>query len=281
MLSRILAIAKSGLPSPLKSPTVTQAGDPPTWNGLPCACVNPPVPLPGSTVRCRRPEFATARSAAHTVPTEVPDGHGRRSCSNRERAALRLCESAGSIAQQHCHGVIAGICNDQVRLTISIEVGNCNGVRRSANWKRAALSLSESAGSIAQQDGYIIADLISDGEVRLAVTVEIPYSQRERRFGPTGSGCRVPARITPVPSPNRTVRVTSPTFPVTRSRLPPPLKLPGHQRSRVQTNRERAGRGLCEPARSVSEQYSYAIADLIPCCKIQVAIIVEVIVTTV
>ena len=38
------------MPSPLKSPTATDAGAVPTVNGLPGACVNPPEPFPSSTV---------------------------------------------------------------------------------------------------------------------------------------------------------------------------------------------------------------------------------------
>ena len=54
---------RSGLPSPLKSPTTSHSGVVPTGNGLPGTCVNAPAPFPSSTVTLLLPwVFATARS---------------------------------------------------------------------------------------------------------------------------------------------------------------------------------------------------------------------------
>src|SRR5271169_6275586 len=54
-------MARSGLPSPLKSPTATDEGPDPAWNGLPGAAAKPPDPFPSSTVTVPSP-LAMARS---------------------------------------------------------------------------------------------------------------------------------------------------------------------------------------------------------------------------
>ena len=44
-------MARSGMPSPLKSPTAMEPGCCGTANGLPVGCGNLPEPLPSSTVK--------------------------------------------------------------------------------------------------------------------------------------------------------------------------------------------------------------------------------------
>ena len=58
-----LATTRSCLPSPLTSPTATNSGDCPVLKGLPAERVNPPVPLPSSTVTVLSPELAVTISA--------------------------------------------------------------------------------------------------------------------------------------------------------------------------------------------------------------------------
>src|SRR5581483_285532 len=56
------AIARSMLPSPLKSPEVIDSGSVPTPNGLPIAGVKPPLPLPSRTVTLFADLSAMAKS---------------------------------------------------------------------------------------------------------------------------------------------------------------------------------------------------------------------------
>lgn len=63
LLLTTFAVARSGMPSPLKSPTMIEAGpDPGALNGLPEAAVNPPDPFPSNTVMLLLVSFAVARS---------------------------------------------------------------------------------------------------------------------------------------------------------------------------------------------------------------------------
>ena len=59
-----LEIARSSLPSPLKSPITMPRGVVPITNGLPVTSVNAPAPLPSSTVTLLLSAFVTARSIA-------------------------------------------------------------------------------------------------------------------------------------------------------------------------------------------------------------------------
>ena len=45
----LLAVARSRLPSPLKSPVATEREPPPALKGLPLAAANEPVPVPSNT----------------------------------------------------------------------------------------------------------------------------------------------------------------------------------------------------------------------------------------
>jgi hypothetical protein len=56
----VFAVARSGLPSPLKSPTATDRGFDPTAN--PVAAAIPPLPLPSSTDTLSEKKLATARA---------------------------------------------------------------------------------------------------------------------------------------------------------------------------------------------------------------------------
>src|ERR1039458_8585734 len=69
---RWFATARSGLPSPLKSPIATELGYAPTAKGLPEAAVNPPDPLPNSTVKSLLFRVATARAGLASPLTSPP-----------------------------------------------------------------------------------------------------------------------------------------------------------------------------------------------------------------
>ena len=74
--SVVLAIARSRLPSPLKSPVMIACGPLPTANGL-TAAVKPPAPLPSSSVTLLLAVLAIARSRMPSrlkSPTAIPDG---------------------------------------------------------------------------------------------------------------------------------------------------------------------------------------------------------------
>src|SRR5262249_43677742 len=62
VLEKKFAVARSGLPSRLKSPTTTELGPDPTSTGEPWGCVKPPIPSPNKIVTVEAAEFAVARS---------------------------------------------------------------------------------------------------------------------------------------------------------------------------------------------------------------------------
>src|SRR5438552_5494824 len=52
------AVARSGMPSPLKSPTATKAGNDPTANGLPAAAIRVPDGFARLTIKVRVTDVA-------------------------------------------------------------------------------------------------------------------------------------------------------------------------------------------------------------------------------
>src|SRR5262249_61190744 len=67
LLELEFAVAKSGLPSRLKSPTATERGPDPTLTGEP-AGLKPPIPSPNKIVTLLERAFAVARSG---VPSRL------------------------------------------------------------------------------------------------------------------------------------------------------------------------------------------------------------------
>ena len=95
--SLALATARSGLPSPLKSPTATEEGPPPAAKLT--AGLKEPLPMPSSTLMVESLALATARSCA-AVAIEVSHDHGAKAgCSGVEVDGV--LEGAVAVAQQH------------------------------------------------------------------------------------------------------------------------------------------------------------------------------------
>ncbi len=114
--------SKVQLAIPLKSPTAREEGTAPAGNGLPGAAVNPPAPLPNSTVTLLPNEFAMARSG-FAIPVEVPYRHGLRELIPPEKRAARgHREPARTVAQQNRYSVASSIGNGEVQLAIPVEI---------------------------------------------------------------------------------------------------------------------------------------------------------------
>ena len=119
-----LATARSGLPSPLKSATATEAG---------------------------------------LVPTAIVDG-GR--------------EGAVAVAEEHAHGVAAVVGDGEVGLAVAVQVRHRDraGPQPGGVVDRGG----EGAVAVAEQHAHGVAAVVGDGEVGLAVAVEVRHRDRGR-----------------------------------------------------------------------------------------------------
>ena len=131
------AVARSTLPSALKSPATTQLDPPLTATGLPVACVNPPVPFPSSTVTVLSAVIRYSKITA-TVAVEIRHCYVVRLGSNRERAPRRRCESARTIAQQYCYigAVVVGY--GKILNAVPVEIPHSNKYRARSRRKWTA-----------------------------------------------------------------------------------------------------------------------------------------------
>jgi len=113
-----MAMARSGLPSPLRSATATKLG---RHDGLPGAAVNPPLRCPEAPSRCCHTDCDGEVRLA--IPVEVPTAWNLGSFYSK-RAAGGRCERNPFRCQQHGYGVVVPICGGEVQLAISVKVAH-------------------------------------------------------------------------------------------------------------------------------------------------------------
>src|SRR5450759_18032 len=110
---------------------------------------------------------------------------------DREGTAACGREATASIPEKHGHRVVSEIGYGQVRLPVPVEVAHHYRIRVIANRERAADRGSEASGTSAQQNRNVVAALIVDCKIRVAVSVEISHRYRE---GICSGGKRAAAR---------------------------------------------------------------------------------------
>src|SRR5262249_31223374 len=117
-------------------------------------------------------------------------------------------------------------------LAVAIEIPHRHRIRISPRAKRRAGGLGEAARPVAQQDRHVVREIVSDGEVGLAVAVEIPHRhgcrispRAKRRAGHLHEARRAPppARPRAPPPPPPPPRRPPPVRPTSRPPAPRPV----------------------------------------------------------
>ena len=109
------------------------------------------------------------------VAVEVGDGNRRESRADREGRA----EAAGSVAVEDNDGSCA---KDEIELFVPIEIGDGDrGDDRSGSPDRGRCSHGEGSVAVAVQNGDLVDAGLCDGEIQLAVFVEIARGDRDCR----------------------------------------------------------------------------------------------------
>ena len=191
VLAWSLEAARSGLPSPLKSPAATPLA-PGAGSGAPSAAKPPPAWRRSAVTGAGG--VAGHREVGSPVGVEVGGGQAERAGADRDRRLGR--EAAARIAQQHVDRVRPEHGHGDVGQTVAVEVGRLDALGRGADRDRRGLRGEAVVARVAQEHGHRAGAEVGDGQVRAPVAVEVgghDVARAWRRWG------WVPSCVKPVP----------------------------------------------------------------------------------